>query len=78
MNDNFDLFRGTESFFLSLKKIEQENKDVFEEANISYDECCILSSENNKISLVKVNDKLPTQIQYVIENQWKEFCNNKV
>lgn len=76
MNYDLDLFRGTENFLLILKKIEQENKDDFEEVNVSYEECCILSSQNNKISLVEVNSKLPIPIRERIEYEWEQFCKD--
>ncbi len=76
MNNNFDLFAGTEKFDLILKKIEEDNKEIFKEAMVSYDECCIFSSLNNKISLVEVNNKLPSSIKNLIDVEWKRFCNN--
>ncbi|MDF2832947.1 hypothetical protein [Chryseobacterium indoltheticum] len=76
MIDNFDLFNGTEKFDLILKKIEDDNKEVFREAMITYDECCTFFSLNNKISLVEVNNKLPNSIKNLIDVEWKRFCNN--
>ncbi len=76
MKDNFDLFIGIENFDLILKKIEDENKEIFKEARISYDEACVFSSQNNKISLVEVNNKLPNSIKDLINIEWEKFCNN--
>jgi hypothetical protein len=76
MKDNFDLFFGIENFDLILKKIEDENKEIFKEARISYDESCVFSSQNNKISLVEVNNKLPNSIKDLINIEWEKFCNN--
>lgn len=76
MNGDFDLFEGTEKFYSILKKLEMENRKIFEDAKVSYDECCVLFSQNNKISLVEVNNKLPISIKYLIETEWEEFCKN--
>ncbi|KQT24044.1 hypothetical protein ASG22_08465 [Chryseobacterium sp. Leaf405] len=76
MDDNFDLFIGTEKFDLILKKIEDDNKEIFKDAMVSYNECCIFFYLNNKISLVEINDKLPNSIKNLIEFEWKKFCDN--
>lgn len=76
MNDNFDLFNGMEKFDLILKKIEDDNLEIFKKAMVNYDNCCIFSSINNKISLTEVNSNLPNSIKNLIEVEWKQFCNS--
>lgn len=80
MNKDFTLFTGIEKFYLILKKLEEDNKEIFEEADINYNECCSFGAPNNHTnSLLKVNDKLPVSMKTIIENKWKEFCeSNKI
>lgn len=77
MSDLFNLFIGKEKFDSILEKIISDNKNIFEEANISYEECCVFVSQDNKISLAEVNRKLPISIKNLILREWKEFCENK-
>ena len=76
MSNDLDLFKGKEKFDLILKKIEEDNNKIFEDAKITSDECCMFFFNNNKISLGEVNSKLPTSIKNLIETKWKEFCDN--
>lgn len=76
MSDNFDIFRGLEKFDLILKKIIVNNKEIFEETKVDFDNCCVFSFHNNKNYLHKVNSNLPTSIKNIIGSEWKDFCKN--
>lgn len=73
MDNNSDIFNWTPKFDLILKKIEDENIEIFKEAMITHQEACDFALQNcsdkYKLSLIKVNDKLPASIKNLIETQ---------